>query len=295
MKARDLLIVLLIMAVWGFNFAVSKVALEQIPPIFMIGLRFAVVAALLLPITRIPTEHMKDIFLLSVTLGSAHFALMFTGLSRVDASVAAITIQVQVPIAAALGALLYREPVTTARVVGMVIAAVGVVILAGAPQAQSDLSAVLMIVGAAFMWAVATMQMKRLSNVNGFQLNAWMALFATPQLLFTSLMVESGQWEAITAADWRVWASIAYQAVLVVVVCYSLWYWLLRKYEVSQAIPFTLLVPVFGVMSGLMFLGEVLTWNVVVGGGTTIAGVAIITGVAMRFFDWVRSRRAPPV
>ena len=292
MKAQDLLIVLLIMAIWGFNFAVSKIALEQIPPIFMIGLRFALVAALLLPISRIPTQHMKEIFLLSVTLGSAHFALMFTGLSRVDASVAAITIQVQVPIAAALGVLLYREPVTASRAIGMVIAAVGVVILAGAPQARSDLSAVLMIVGAAFMWAVATIQMKTLSNINGFQLNAWMALFATPQLLLCSLMVESGQWEAITAADWRVWASIVYQAVLVVVVCYSLWYWLLRRYPVNQAIPFTLLVPVFGVLSGLMFLGEILTWNVVVGGATTIAGVAIITGVAMRFVGWIRPGRA---
>jgi O-acetylserine/cysteine efflux transporter len=288
-RLRDLLVVLLVMAIWGFNFAVSKIALEQMPPVLMIGLRFALVAALLLPISRIPLGHMKDIFLLSVTLGSAHFALMFTGLSRVDASVAAITIQAQVPIAAALGAILYREQITLPRIIGMLVALAGVIILAGAPQARSDLAAVLMIVGAAFMWAVANLQMKNLSKVNGFALNAWMALFATPQLIVTSLILETGQWESIVSSDWRVWASITYQAVLVVVVCYSLWYWILREYSVSQAIPFTLLVPIFGVISGLLFLGETLTINVIVGGGTTIVGVAIITGVAARMMRWLRA------
>ena len=50
----------------------------------------------------------------------------------------------------------------------------------------------------------------------------------------------------------------------------------MRRYDINQVIPFTLLVPIFGVAGGVLFLGEVLTLSLMVGGCLTVAGVAII-------------------
>ena len=69
---------------------------------------------------------------------------------------------------------------------------------------------------------------------------------------------------------------MVYQAVLVVVVGYGVWTWLLRQYEINQAMPITLLVPLVGVLSGVVFLGESLTLPLILGGLLTIVGVGII-------------------
>jgi O-acetylserine/cysteine efflux transporter len=276
MKPLDALVGLLIAALWGLNFAVAKTGLGQFPPILMIALRFALVAALLVPMAAMPRLRLKEIAYLSVTLGLIHFALMFNGLARVDAAVAAITIQIQVPFAALLSAVLYRDPPGWRRMLGMALAILGVGILAGEPRTSSALWAVGLIIAAALFWAVANIQMKRLSDVDGFALNGWLALLATPQLLLASLILERGQWEALRSADWLGWGAVAYQAVIVVIVGYGLWYRLLRHYSVNQVMPFTLLVPLFGVLSGTLLLGESLTWNLAIGGLATVAGVAII-------------------
>ncbi|NNG02792.1 MAG: EamA family transporter [Inquilinus sp.] len=276
MRPIDLIVALMVAFFWGLNFVVAKVGLAQLPPVLLVTLRFALVAVILVPLVRVPCGRLKEIALLSVTFGVCHFSLMFNGLARVDAAVAAITIQIQVPFAALLGAVLYHDPPGWRRLLGMTLAIAGVGILAGGPQASSALWAVGLIVAAALVWSVANVQMKRLSGVDGFALNGWVALMAAPQLFLVSLATEQDHWRAIAAADWRVWGTVAYQAVIVVILCYGIWFRLLRDYSVNQVMPFTLLVPLFGVVSGVLLLDEPLSWNLLVGGLATIAGVAII-------------------
>ncbi len=276
MKLADILVGLMIAFIWGMNFAVSKTGLTQFPPLLMIALRFALVAALLIPFFPMPRDRIKEIALYSVTLGLLHFSLMFNGLARVDAAVAAITIQIQVPVAALLSAVLLRDPPGWRRLLGMALAIGGVTILAGEPRTSSALWAIGLIVAAALVWAISNLQMKRLADIDGFAVNAWMALLATPQLLLASLLIEEGQLAAIVSAGWLGWGAIAYQSVVVVILGYGLWYQLLRRHTVNQVMPFTLLVPLFGVLSGVVFLGEAVTWALAVGGAATITGVGII-------------------
>ncbi|HIC80790.1 MAG TPA: EamA family transporter, partial [Kiloniellaceae bacterium] len=133
------------------------------------------------------------------------------------------------------------------------------------------------VIFAACMWSVASVQIKRLDPpVDGFTLNAWIAVFATPQLALASLLIEEGQIEALRVAGFWAYFAIVYQAVAVVAVGYGAWYWLLRRYQLNQVMPAMLLIPVFGVFSGIVFLGETLTVNLVIGGLVTVAGVAII-------------------
>jgi len=91
-----------------------------------------------------------------------------------------------------------------------------------------------------------------------------------------SWLTEDGQLAAIAGADWRLWLSVAFQALLVTIFGYSVWYRLMRRFSVNQVMPFTLLVPLFGVLSGVIVFGDRLTPLMLIGGICTIIGVAII-------------------
>jgi O-acetylserine/cysteine efflux transporter len=276
MKPSDLALVLIVMAIWGLNFIFAKWGVAQFPPIFMMGLRWAIVAAILLPFVRMPRQKLAGILLISFTLGCVHFSLMFTGLKGTDAAAAAIATQTQVPFAALIAAIFLKDRLGWRRAAGMALAFVGIVIMAGEPRHAGNLLPILMVVAASFMWAVANIQIKQLGPVDGFALNAYLGLFAAPQLFLTSLFLEKGQIAALRNADWIGWSGVAYTAIMVTVVSYVLWFRVLRRYPVNQAMPFTLLVPVLAVLAAALLLDEPLTLRVILGGASTVAGVAVI-------------------
>jgi len=158
----------------------------------------------------------------------------------------------------------------------MVLAFAGVLLIAGEPRLSGSLLGVGMVVAAAFFFAVANIQMKKLGDVDPSTINAWVAVFATPQLFLMSAVLEHGQIAALQAVSWTFLATLFYQAVIMVIISYALWYGLLRRYPVGQVVPFMLLLPILGVLSGAVFLGETITWQTVVGGLLTVAGVGVI-------------------
>ncbi|NIR30952.1 MAG: EamA family transporter [Gammaproteobacteria bacterium] len=276
MRVSDALLAALVMALWGFNLVAAKLGMRELPPILLIALRFTVVALVLVWFVRPPWERMGRILGLSVTLGGLHFSLMFTGLARVDASAAAIAIQLQVPFAALLAVWAFGDRLGWRRAAGMLVAFLGIGLIAGTPRVSQSLEGLGLVLAAGFVWAVAAIQIKRLGPINGFALNGWVALFAAPQLFLASLLVERPQWETLARATWMGWGAVLYMAVLVTIVGYGVWYRLLARYDVNQAMPFTLLVPVFGVLSGVLVLGEPLTRQMLIGGLLTLTGVALI-------------------
>ncbi|KZD08309.1 DMT family transporter [Oceanibaculum pacificum] len=277
MNLRDVALIVFVMAVWGANFGFGKWGLEELPPLLIMGLRFVLTAALLVPFFPLPRAQLGRIVLLSFTLGFVHFALMFTGMKHVDASTAAIAVQIQVPFSALLAALFFNDKLGWRRALGMALAFCGVVLLAGEPQTQSNLLYLGFVLMASMVWAVAAIQMKQISDIDPLALNGWMAVFAAPQLLLGSLLLEDGHMAALAAAGWKGWGAIVYMAVAVTIIGYTLWMRMLRQYPVTQVMPFTLLAPVFGVLAGVAMLGESLSLLKILGGIVTIVGVAIIT------------------
>jgi O-acetylserine/cysteine efflux transporter len=277
MKPVDLLLAVAVMLIWGINFVAAKMGLAELPAILLMSIRFAAVAVILLPFARLPRGRLRGIVILSMLLGCAHFSFMFTGLRDLDAATAAVLTQTQVPFAALIAAAVFRERLGWWRAAGMALAFAGVAIMVGGPRLTTSLWPMALVIIAAFLWAAANIQIKRLGPINGFSLNAYMALFAAPQLLTVSLFVESGQREALASANWPVVIfSVLFMAVLVQILTYAVWYRLLRLYPVNQIMPLTLLVPVFGVLSGVVFLNETLVWREILGSFVTLLGVAII-------------------
>ncbi|HYC05600.1 MAG TPA: EamA family transporter [Azospirillaceae bacterium] len=276
MRPVDLLRALAVMAIWGFNFAVSKVTLEQFQPLTAMVLRFTLVAVVLLPFVAVPRGKLRQLLGYSVVMGGLHFPLVFTGVQGVDASIASIAIQMQVPFASLLAAVFLKDALGWRRAAGMAVAFLGVVVIAGEPRASANLFSLGLVVAAAFCFSFSNIQLKWMGGIDPFTLNAYMALFAVPQLVVLSLLLETGQVEQIMAADWLGWACIGYMGLVSTILAYWFWTPLVARYPVNQTMPFLLLVPVFGVGSGVLVLGEPLTWHLFAGGALTLAGVAAV-------------------
>lgn len=265
-----------VVLIWALNFIVGKLGVMQIPPLLLMALRFAVVAVLLIPFMKPLPGRWPTVVALSVVLGVLHFGLMFSGLRGIDAGPAAIAIQLTVPFSALLALAFYRERLGLWQLAGMLVAFIGVYLLAGNSPRAPSLPHFLMVVAAAFAWAFANVLIKRLGPVNPFTLNAWVALLACPQLLLMSLLLEDGQAMAVQAAGWQVWGAIAYMAIGSSIIAYGLWYHLIGKHAMNSIVPMTLLSPVLAVALAVPLLGEAVTSSVLIGGAVTLTGVAMI-------------------
>ena len=244
------------MLVWGGSFVVAKLAITDMPPMLFMGIRYVVTGVILLPFMLRERSRLGQVFGISITLGFLHFACGFTGLLGVDASISVMLMQAQVPFAALLAVMFFKERIGWRGGLGMLVAFVGVFLLAGEPRTASAPVSVALIVMAAFLWAVSAIQVKRLGKMDPFALNGWVALFAAPQMLAASYWLETGHRTALMTIGGAVWFGFAYLILAVTIFGYGVWYWLLQRYEVNRVLPLTLLTPIFGFLAGAIFLGE---------------------------------------
>jgi len=276
MRPLDIAAAAAVIVIWALNFIIGKIGVAQWPPVFMMLLRFALVAMLLAPFLRPHGKPWALIFGLSVVLGGLHFGLLFTGLRGVDAGPAALAIQLAIPFSSLIAAVVYGERMGRWQMIGMVIAFAGVYLIGGEPKMAPSLFHFLLVVGAALAWAVANIFIKRIGSVNVFILNAWVAVFALPQLALATAVLEDGHMDALANADWRGWGAVAFMAIGSSIIAYGFWYALVRKYDVNRVVPLTLIAPVLAVMLAVLILNEPLTVRIVVGGLITTGGVAMI-------------------
>jgi len=276
MTFRDTLLALSVPLLWGLGLTFSKVAVTEFPPILLMTLRFALTACLLVWFVPIPRNLLKQIFWIAMVSAAIQYGLTFYGLKMLDASTAALVIQLEVPFLAILGAVILKESVGVKRVAGIIIAFAGVAVIAGEPRLADNQLGIFLCASGAFTWAVGQVMIRRLGTVGGFMLIAWVAVFATPQLFVASLIVEGNPVPAIMAASWKVWAVVLYLGIIMTAVGYGIWYNLIGRLPVNQVGPFLLLLPVVAVVGSVTLLGETLTWWLVGGGVAILSGVSLI-------------------
>lgn len=277
MKLADYLMALTVAVLWGGNFVAAKLGMLHFPPFYLSSLRFFLVALLLVPFVRMPKAQMPKIAQLSLTLGTLHFALVFAGMYQgMDVTTAVLATQMGVPFSCLLGMWFLNDRLGIWRSSGLLIAFIGLVIIMGAPRVTDNLPAFFLVLGGAFFWSVANIQIKKMGKVDIMPLLAWVSLLSAPQLLVLSLILEENHWSLLLTTDWVSGLSIAYSAVFSTIVAYGLWYRLLGDHPVSQVVPFSLLIPLFGVSAGMWVMGDVMSAHLLAGGVVTMIGVAII-------------------
>ena len=238
--------------------------------------RFAVTALALVWFVRPPVGQMKMLCLIAFISAAIQYSLTFTGLTGIDASVAALVVQLEVPFLVIIGAVVFGEKTGLRKWIGIIIAFSGVGMIAGEPKLGAAWLSLLMVAGGAFSWSVGQAMVRGLKDIGGMTVTAWVAVFATPQLFVMSFIFEGNHIATIASADWFVWSAVLYLGLVMTVVGYGMWYTLVRKHPVSLIAPFLLMLPVFSVAGGVLFLGERLTTQVMIGGVVVVAGVAII-------------------
>lgn len=276
MKPAHIALAILVMAVWASNIVAARVAAAEIPGWALITVRMALIVVTLVPFVAIPRGHLKKIFGLSVTMGTLHFGLMFVAIQHIHVGTAALIIQTSVPFALLLALIFFREKFGWYRAAGILISFFGVALVVGEPRLSDSLVYAGMALISALAFGGANLQLRGLGGVSVFAINGWMAVFAIPQMALMSFIFETGQIDAIANASVETWIAIAHMGIIVSIVGHGLWYQLVPRYQTNQTMPFTLLIPVFGVSMGIVLLGETLNWHIIAGGLVTIAGVAII-------------------
>jgi len=140
----------------------------------------------------------------------------------------------------------------------------------------SLLSIGLLVVGA-FSWALGQVMVRGLRGISGLAVTAWIAVLATPQLFLMSALFETGQVAALRNAGPGVWLATLYLGLVMTAMGYFLWNTLILRHEVGQIAPLLLLLPVFSVIGGVVFLGEHFDVARLLGGAVVLAGVGLIT------------------
>jgi len=274
---RDYCMGVVVALTWGMGIVFAKAAIEHFPPMLLMALRSALTAIVLIWFVRIPRKSIVRIAIIAAVSGTLQFSLTLTGLLSVGAGVAALITQLEIPFLVLLGFVFLNERPSHRTWLGIVVAIFGVFIVTGTPQIFNSWMAVILIAGGSLAWAVGQVMVRALDGVDGLTLVAWVAVFAAPQLLVSSAIFETGQLEAIKSAGWVVWAAVVYLGLVMTALGYGMWYTLVRNHPVSKVAPFLLLLPVFSILGGVLFLGESLTFHTLLGGIIIIGGVAFIT------------------
>ena len=276
MAPRHLALMLVTCIIWGFNFVAAKVGVRELPPLLFTGLRFSIIALVLLPFLKPARGRMRDVVVIALFNGAIHFALMFTGLAMTAASVVAVVAQLNVPFATMLSIIFLGEVVQLRRWAGIVLTFIGVTIVSFDPHVFDELTGVLFSAGAALSAAIAAVCMRNLSNVGMFQLQAWTAFITAPLLLGASLLFESDQTSAIMNAQSITWAALLFTTIGASLIGHNAYYYLLQRYEVSLIAPLSLISPLLGVVFGIVLLGEHVSMRIVLGAVTAFVGVGVL-------------------
>jgi O-acetylserine/cysteine efflux transporter len=284
-RLADLALLVLCCAVWGVNLPLTRLLVGEIPPVAAAALRFAGIALVLLPLLRTIPKQLGTVLLVGLSIGGLHFALLFLGLASAPASAVAIVGQIGLPMVTVLSVIFLKEEVRARRMIGMTLAFVGVLVVLWKPGGFTLAAGLLFVVASAFVGSVGSILMKRMEPMPALQLQAWVGLISILPLVALSAVTETGQLEAIAAAPLWAWGALAFSIVVVSIFGHSVYYRLLKKYDVTLLAPLTLLTPIVAVATGVMALGEPVSWQLLAGGAITLVGVGLVAARQNKALD----------
>jgi O-acetylserine/cysteine efflux transporter len=281
MKPSDILLALLVVVIWGFNFVVIKLGLQGLPPILFTALRFACAALPMVFFIRRPAEPLRRLAGYAAFQFALQFTLLFSGMQfGFPPGLASLVIQLQAFFTIGLAVLVLGERPLVTQVAGAMIAFAGMAVVAMHLEARATLVGFLMVIAAGFSWGVGNIFTKRIGKVDALALVIWGSLLAAPPLLLASFVLEGPA--AIDAAlgqmNWLSAGAVLFQAYPTTILGFGIWSMLMRKYPAATVAPFTLLVPVAGMLSAAWVLGEPLQW------WKLAAGLLVLTGLALNQF-----------
>lgn len=279
MPLPHILLALAVVAVWGTNFVVIRWGLDGLPPLLFATLRFAASALPWLLFVPRPRVRWQTQAAFGVLLGVGQFGLLFLAIQgHISPGLASLVVQMQVFFTIGLSLWLMGERVRPYQLLGLLLAVSGLGVIGLHLDASVTLTGVALVLGAGFCWACANLVVKQAGQINMLHFMVWSSVYAVPPLLLLSLWTEgpAAIGTALSNAGPLIWASVLWQAVGNTLFGYGAWNWLLARHPAAAVTPMALLVPVFGMGSSALMLGEALPGWKLGACALVLAGLATI-------------------
>ncbi len=277
MSLKHSLLALLVVVIWGANFVVIDSGQADVPPLLFLALRFLVVCLPAIFFLKPPPIGWRNIVAIGATLSFAQFALLYVALMLgMPPGLASLLLQTQVIFSILVAAVALRERPTRRQLIGALIGMVGLsIVIVGHSQVAPWLPLVVTLLSA-LAWTVGNVLTRRSKARSGLSLVVWSGAVVPVPALALSLVVDSPPvvWQALTSLSWVAIGSTVYTAVFASLIGYGIWNSLLARYPTSAVVPFTLLVPVVGILTAWLVQGEVPTTAEFIGGAIMLGGLA---------------------
>lgn len=278
MPIRDVALALLVVAIWGFNFVAIKVGVGAVPPLFLTALRFlaaAIPAVFFLPR---PACRWYWVVAFGLVLCVVKFSLLLVGIKwGMPAGLSSLVLQTQAFFTMGLAVVLLGDRPKPVQIAGAVVAGLGIAVIASTRMEGASLLPFVMVLAAAACWGLANIVAKKAGRVDMVAFVAWAALVAPLPLFALALLFEG--WDAMSASlvsmNWLTLGTILYQAWPTTILGFALWNGLLARHPLATVAPFSLLVPVFGITSAALVLGEPMGPREAIGGAIVMAGLVL--------------------
>jgi O-acetylserine/cysteine efflux transporter len=284
MTRRQILLALLPPLFFGTGFTIAKPAVQHFPPLFMMLMVYGGIAVVL-ALThreklRTPLVSIIAISAFAVTIQGA---LLFWGLRNeaMPATAANLILQIQIPFAVLLDWLIMKEKLDLRKAAGTGLAVIGVALVIGLPEEAPGLVPTIMIIVSGFCWSLGQVLARKLGKDSGVGLLKANAFGSVPQLALATLLLEQGQWQSLVGATWLEWSMLAFVGVVGFYLAYMCWFTLLKQCRMDEAAPFILLMPVVGIITAAVVLGETVSVEQMIGGVVILAGLAVVSGMPL--------------
>jgi O-acetylserine/cysteine efflux transporter len=282
MPLKDWLAALLVIVIWGVNFVVIKVGLNDVPPLLLGGLRFSLVAFPAIFFVKRPMMSWRALTLYAFTISFAQFIFLFTAIYiGMPAGLSSLVMQSQAFFTVLIAAMFLGEGVRRHNVIGIAVAVLGLVLIGwGAKPGSVPVLGFVLTLCSAICWAIGNIIIKKFGKVDMVALVVWGALIPPIPFFALSWLVEGPAQIHYALANISVLGigAVFYLAFISTNVGFTLWGRLLSKHPVSKIAPLSLLIPVIGLVSSWLMLGEHMTllqW---------VSGVVVVAGLAMNSF-----------
>lgn len=284
MRRRDVLLAVLVAAIWGGNFVAVDVGLRTFPPFLFVALRYLLTMVPMLFVPR-PRVRLRYLAAVGLLLGVGQFGLLFLGMSLgMPPGLSSLVLQCQAVFTLVFGLALLGERPTGAQVAGLVIASAGIAVIAVDHGLSAPLVPFLLVIAAGAAWGAGNIATRRARADNPFALLVWSSAFPPLPMLALSAAFEGPARivHSLTHLSWSGVGALLYVVLFGTIVGYGIWLTLLHRYPATAVAPFSLLAPVVGVLTAWLVVHEAATPVELGGGVLVLLGLAVLNRVFRR-------------
>lgn len=278
-KIFVLSLIFLVVILWAGNFISISYIVKEIDSFTALTLRFIVVALILSPfILKLPT--LKDfiyLFFATLAIVPGHFGLLFLSIQYTK-SVGGISVvlQLAIPFAIIFSWMIFKDKPSNQRLIGLVIAFLGIVFLLYDPSLLHSKKAFFIAIGSALCLGIYFVIIKKVKNIRSIGIIAWSSFLGIPMMYFLMLLNNQSFDVIYNIKSEYTYYAFIYTVIGSSILAHSLWAYLIKTQDISFISPFLLLVPLFAVILSAIIFNEEITSSFVITASVIMFGIFLV-------------------